>query len=68
MSKKMEQAFLRRSRAVHQKSEEMTRWKQLSPTMMSDESSGDEENTITVHKPVWRSKSASYIHITCYLK
>ena len=37
--------------------EETARWKQLSAKFMSDESSDEDNNTINIHKPVWRSKS-----------
>ena len=50
------QAFDRRGKAVHP-GEEAARWKQLSSKVMSDESSDEESSTMTVHKPVWRSKS-----------
>lgn len=50
--------FRRRSKVVHA-GEEAARWKQIDLRYMSEESSASEDpaDHITVHHPVWRSKS-----------
>jgi hypothetical protein len=55
MSVTILKAFECRNKAVHRGGEEESRWKQLTPMLMSDESSDEENSTMTVH--VWRSRS-----------
>lgn len=50
------QLFERRSKFVHS-GEESMHWKQINIHYMSDESSDDGSDHITVHRQAWRSGS-----------
>lgn len=46
-------------------SEEARRYDQLTIDCMSDESSESENEDMTVHRPVWRSRSEHFIFLNC---
>ena len=54
------QLYERRKKVLFE-GEDKERFKCVSVDLMSDESSGGEDNTLVVHQPIWRSKGGLFI-------